>query len=97
MSGWTHVLWAGIGAALMFPLKKIWDWWLSEFFTGLWYGFKAGFKQTPEGQEFFKKYYDARAKKDTEIVAKHPELEKLLHCKSCQGKGCEDCGGTGWV
>ena len=97
MSGWSHLLWAGIGAALMFPLKKIWDSWISEFWTGLWVGFKAGFQKTPAGQEFFKTYHDARAKKDAEIVTKYPELEKLLHCKECQGKGCEECGGTGWV
>jgi|SRR5271156_1073190 len=97
MSGWTHLFWAGVGASLMFPLKMIWDSWLSKFWTAFWLSFKAGLKQTPEGQQFFKSYHEARAKKDAEIAAAHPEIEKLLHCKECQGKGCEECGGTGWV
>jgi hypothetical protein len=94
---WKHVIWAGVIAIMTYPLKKIWDWWLEEFWTAFWLSFKAGFKQTPGGQEFLKAYHEARAKKDAQIAKEHPELEPLLHCKKCQGKGCEDCGGTGWV
>jgi len=81
----------------MFPLKKIWDWWLERFWTAFWISFKSGFKQTPAGQAFFQEFYKKRAEKDTEIVREHPELAEMLHCKECLGKGCEDCGGTGWA
>jgi hypothetical protein len=98
MSGhWSHWVWAGIGAAVVFPLKMLWDWYLSKFWTAFLLSFKAGFKQTPAGQTFFKAFYESRAKKDAQIAEKHPELEKMLRCKECGGKGCEACGGTGWA
>jgi hypothetical protein len=102
LSVWPHVtfkhlLWAAFIALATFPLKKLWDWWAGSFWESFKVSFMESFKKTPGGQEFLKAYHDARAKKDTEIVKEHPELEKLLHCKECQGKGCENCGGTGWV
>jgi len=109
----SHWLWAAVGAALMFPLKMAWDAWLEKFWTAFWLSFKAGFRQTPNGRMFFKAYHEARAKKDAEIAAQHPELKDLLQCKKCGGTGtrgtmhttmgimcdlvCDDCGGTGWV
>jgi hypothetical protein len=98
MSGhWSHWVWAGIGAFAVWPIKKIWDNWIEKFWTAFWITFKEGFRKTPAGQEFLKAYHEARAKKDAQIAKEHPELEPLLHCKECQGKGCENCGGTGWV
>jgi len=94
---YTHWLWAGLGALAMFPLKKLWDWWIERFWTAFWMGFKENFKKTPEGQAWLKQYYEARAAKDAELAKQHPEIEPMLHCKECQGKGCEHCGGTGWA
>lgn len=94
---WKHVLWAALVAILTFPLKKLWDWWIERFWDAFKTSFKAGFKQTPAGQEFFKSFYAKRAEKDIALVKQHPELEPMLHCKICFGKGCEDCGGTGWA
>jgi hypothetical protein len=81
----------------MFPLKKLWDWWTDRFWIVFKTSFTAQFKKTPGGQAFYKAFYEGRAKKDIETVKEHPELEPVLHCKECQGKGCEHCGGTGWA
>jgi hypothetical protein len=99
----SHWLWAGLGALAIWPLKHVWDNWIEKFWTAFWISFKAGFKQTPAGQEFLKAYHDSRAKKDKEILAAHPELQPMLTCKTCGGTGkgvlgmCEDCYGTGLV
>jgi hypothetical protein len=35
-----HVLWVGVSAILLWPLKKLWEWWRHCF----WLGFKATFQ-----------------------------------------------------
>lgn len=89
---WTHILWTGFIALMIWPAKKIGDWVIEKF----WDGFIMGFKNSPGGKDFFSAFYTARAKKDQEIAAKHPELTDVLHHKACAGKGCADCGMTGW-
>jgi hypothetical protein len=93
----SHWVWAGLGALAIWPLKHIWENWIEKFWTAFWISFKTGFKQTPGGAEFLKSYHDARAAQDQKVAAEHPELADMLHCKKCSGKGCDDCGGTGWV
>lgn len=80
----------------MFPLKKIWDWWIERQWTAFWLAFKAAFKSTESGKKWVAAFYEGRAKADIEAVKEHPELAEMLHCKQCQGKGCDNCGGTGW-
>lgn len=94
---WSHVLWAAFIAVMTWPLKKLWDLWVGKFWEAFKTSFMAGFKNTPEGREFLNQFYKARAEKDVKIVHEHPELAKMLKHKDCDGKGCEDCGGTGWA
>jgi len=108
----SHWIWAGLGALAVWPIKHVWENWIEKFWTAFWLGFKANFKKTPAGKQFFDAYHQSRAKKDAEIAKEHPELEEMLHCKKCNGTGtkgtmltpygmgdlvCDDCGGTGWV
>jgi hypothetical protein len=100
---WTHVFWAAFIAMISWPLKKLWETFAEKF----WGGFKAGvlaqLKKTPEGQQTLSSFFKARADKDQEMVKEHPELKKVLICKTCNGVGsivdeqCDDCGGTGWA
>lgn len=99
----SHWIYAGLGALAVWPLKHVWETWIEKFWKAFWISFKAGFKTTPEGKQFFDSYHQARAKKDAEILKSHPELKDLLTCSTCHGIGrlgvliCEECGGTGLV
>jgi|SRR5208337_687454 len=93
---WNHVFWAAFVAAITWPLKKLWDAWATQFWAVFKVSFLARFKQTPQGQQFIEEFHKAKSAKCEALIKEHPELEKVLQCKTCGGKGCDDCGGTGW-
>ena len=93
---WSQVFWAALAAAATWLLKKLWDAWSEQSWTVFKTSYTAGLKKTPEGQRLIEEFHKAKAEKCMKIVKEHPELEKMLQCKACGGKGCDDCGGTGW-